>query len=283
MAEAAPPTEPKRSGMSNLAVRLATAAVVVPVLLYMLFWAPKEIFLGLVFVAAGIGASELAAMMLPGRRVLQAYSVVVTLATVAVIYYAPPEVPLGAFVMILVGAGFVAAIAAPLPIELAATRMAWLVVIPLYAGALLSATAQLHRLEHGGSWVVLSMMLAWFGDTGGYFAGRAFGKHKLAPTISPKKTVEGSFGGLAGSSLGAIVAHFFYLPTLPLLDAVLLALVAGALGQAGDLTISLVKRSADVKDSGFIVPGHGGLLDRIDGLVMTSLATWVYAAYLHGG
>jgi phosphatidate cytidylyltransferase len=266
--------------MSNLALRFVTAGIVVPVLLWLLYWAPIEGFLGLVFFAAVVSASELAGMMLPGRRALQAYAIAATAGTLAIVYFAPAAVPFAPFVMGLCAVGFLVAIATPEPIPTAANRMAWLVVIPLYAGVLLAPTALLHRLPHGGDWVVLSMMLAWFGDTGGYFAGRALGKHKLHPKVSPKKTIEGSFGGLAGSTVGALSAHFFYFPELPLLDGVILALVAGALGQAGDLTISLIKRSADVKDSGFIVPGHGGLLDRIDGLVMTSLVTWLYAAFL---
>ena len=109
---------------------------------------------------------------------------------------------------------------------------------------------------------MLALMLSWLSDTGGYFAGRLFGKHKLYPAVSPKKTVEGAIGGLAGAIVGALIAHFFYLRSLPLGHGVALALVAGAAGQAGDLGESLLKRSFGVKDSGGIVPGHGVLLDR---------------------
>jgi len=97
--------------------------------------------------------------------------------------------------------------------------------------------------------------------------------------VSPKKTIEGSIGGLAGSVVGAVVASYWYLPELPIEHAVPLALVAGALGQAGDLCESLIKRSCGVKDSGSIVPGHGGILDRIDALMFTAAAAWVYAVW----
>jgi phosphatidate cytidylyltransferase len=122
-------------------------------------------------------------------------------------------------------------------------------------------------------------MLAWFGDTGGYFAGRFLGKHKLYPAVSPKKTVEGSLGGLAGSVVGALWASFGYLPSLPVAHAVPLAIVAGALGQAGDLGESLIKRSTGVKDSGQIVPGHGGILDRVDALIVTSSVVFLYTLW----
>jgi phosphatidate cytidylyltransferase len=129
----------------------------------------------------------------------------------------------------------------------------------------------------------MTLMFAWWGDTGGYFAGRFLGKRKLYPAVSPKKTVEGAIGGLAGSVAGALCAHFWYLPSIPLLNSVVLAIVAGALGQAGDLGESLIKRSTGVKDSGQIVPGHGGILDRVDGLLFVMPATYFVVKAMHLG
>jgi phosphatidate cytidylyltransferase len=124
------------------------------------------------------------------------------------------------------------------------------------------------------------MMLAWFGDTGGYFGGRFFGRRKLSARISPNKTVEGLVGSVIASLCGGLAAHAWYLPELPLAHAVVLGVAVGALGQAGDLFESLIKRSVGAKDSGWIVPGHGGLLDRIDGLLFTSAGTWLYTVCL---
>jgi phosphatidate cytidylyltransferase len=139
---------------------------------------------------------------------------------------------------------------------------------PLFVGVPLTLVGMVRRdMADGPSYVVMTLMFAWFSDTGGYFAGRFLGKHKLYEAVSPKKTVEGALGGLAGSVLGALFAHFVYLPAIPLAHAIPLALVAGAFGQAGDLAESLVKRSTGVKDSGAIVPGHGGILDRVDALL----------------
>ena len=145
----------------------------------------------------------------------------------------------------------------------------------------LACLAQLHAHTDGGAWVLLSMFLAFLSDTGAYFAGRAFGKHKLSPALSPKKTIEGSVGGLVAAALGAVALQQTLLAgRFPLIDAVLLAFVGAALGQAGDLLESMIKRSCGVKDSGNIMPGHGGLLDRSDALMFTGAATWLYVTWL---
>lgn len=264
---------------SNLVVRLLTAAVAAPFLLYLMFWAPKWGFQVLVMSAVAIAASELFGMTMGKDRVLEAYGVVASLAVATVLLFFPTPPILVATFALLPMAGLLFSLVRPDPIDKADRRMAWMIAGPLYIG-LLATIGRLHMRDNGGGWVVLTMMLAWWGDTGGYFAGRAFGKHKLYEKVSPKKTIEGSVGGLAGSVLGALCAHYWYLQALPLVDGIILAVIAGALGQAGDLCESLIKRSAGVKDSGFIVPGHGGLLDRVDALVFTSAATWLYATLI---
>jgi phosphatidate cytidylyltransferase len=122
-------------------------------------------------------------------------------------------------------------------------------------------------------------MFAWWGDTGGYFAGRFLGKHKLYAAVSPNKTVEGAVGGLVGSVAGALAASLGFLRAVPLSHSIPLAILAGVLGQAGDLGESLIKRSTGVKDSGAIVPGHGGILDRVDALLMASITVYMYALW----
>lgn len=274
MSDAAAPKQ-----ASNLVVRLLTAAVAAPFLLYLMFWAPWWGFQVLVMSAVAIAASELFGMTMGKDRVLEAYGVVASLAVATVLLFFPTPPILVATFALLPMAGLLFSLVRPDPIDKADRRIAWMIAGPLYIG-LLATLGRLHMRDNGGGWVVLTMMLAWWGDTGGYFAGRAFGKHKLYEKVSPKKTIEGSIGGLAGSVLGALCAHYWYLQALPLVDGIILALIAGALGQAGDLCESLIKRSTGVKDSGFIVPGHGGLLDRVDALVFTSAATWLYATLI---
>jgi phosphatidate cytidylyltransferase len=149
--------------------------------------------------------------------------------------------------------------------------------VPIYVGAPLATLALLRRdFDDGAGLVLLTLMLAWFGDTGGYFVGRYFGKTKLYEAVSPKKTREGLYGAVLGSLAGALLAHFTYLPSLGLDAALVLGLAGGPLGQAGDLVESLLKRSLGTKDSGDIIPGHGGILDRIDALLVLAPVVYIY-------
>ena len=116
-------------------------------------------------------------------------------------------------------------------------------------------------------------------DSGAYFAGRAFGKHKLAPKISPGKTWEGSVGGILASLAFAALAHFWFLPELSLAYALPLAAVMSVVGALGDLAESAMKRGSDVKDAANILPGHGGLLDRLDSLVFNAPILYYFAKF----
>jgi phosphatidate cytidylyltransferase len=116
-------------------------------------------------------------------------------------------------------------------------------------------------------------------DTGAYYTGRLLGKHKLAPSVSPGKTWEGAFGGMAASLLAAALAHYWFFPELPLSAALPLAAVMNVLGVVGDLTESALKRGAKAKDAAQILPGHGGLLDRLDSLLFNAPLIYYFALY----
>jgi phosphatidate cytidylyltransferase len=277
-----PATAPAPQQASNLVVRLLTAAVMVPVILYLLFWAPPWGFQVLVGLAVVIAAYELFSMTMAGSRFLRGLGIALSCVTTAAFAFAPTAEALAGVLVAVPIVGMLSGLVRPEPIASADRRMAWMIAGPLYVG-LLGTIARLHLRDHGGAWVLLTMFLSWLADTGGYFAGRAFGKRKLYEKVSPKKTVEGAIGGLLGATAGAVFTSLVLLPELPVAHAVALGLVGGALGQMGDLTESLVKRATGVKDSGSIVPGHGGILDRIDALFFTSAITWLYATYLLDG
>jgi phosphatidate cytidylyltransferase len=125
--------------------------------------------------------------------------------------------------------------------------------------------------------VLFVLAVTWLGDTGAYFAGRFLGKHKLYAAVSPKKTWEGAVGGVDGALVAAIVMKLArFEDALPWLDLVLIAVPGAMLGQMGDLVESLFKRSTGVKDSGSILPGHGGILDRIDAVLFFAPYVFVY-------
>ncbi len=165
-------------------------------------------------------------------------------------------------------------------VKKAAGEMAFLVAGFLYVPLLLGHLLLLRDLPDGISWIFLMMIIVMSGDTGAYYIGSSFGKRKLYPAVSPNKSVEGAFGGLAGSIAGAFIAKATFFPALSVADSLVTALALGILGQVGDLFESLLKRSFGVKDSGMIVPGHGGILDRLDSILFAAPAAFYYARYI---
>lgn len=142
--------------------------------------------------------------------------------------------------------------------------LAVLVLLPAWL-----ALATLHgRAAHGPELTLFIFVLMWFADSGAYFAGKAFGRHKLAPRVSPGKTWEGVAGGMLSSALLALLAgQWFGWRGDQLIAFIALALVCAAISIVGDLFFSLLKRHQDLKDTGVLFPGHGGILDRIDSLL----------------
>jgi phosphatidate cytidylyltransferase len=124
--------------------------------------------------------------------------------------------------------------------------------------------------------LTLFFMIVFAGDTGAYYTGRAFGRHKLAPRVSPGKTVEGAIGGLAGNIAAVVIARYWFFPELSLATAIPLGLIMGLLGIVGDLCESMLKRGAQVKDAGKLIPGHGGLLDRLDSMLFNAPVLYYY-------
>ncbi|MGE5371324.1 MAG: phosphatidate cytidylyltransferase [Solirubrobacterales bacterium] len=139
----------------------------------------------------------------------------------------------------------------------------------IYLGLLTGYVWRLGNLDNHFTVITLALFLTWASDTGGYFAGSWFGRHKLAPSLSPNKTWEGFFGGFVLTILVAVLWSPF-LPGHSLGEFVILGVLAGILAPMGDLFASAVKRSFDVKDFGKLVPGHGGILDRFDSFILVA-------------
>lgn len=149
----------------------------------------------------------------------------------------------------------------------------------LYIPFLLSHLGLIRGLPHGIQWVFLLLVIVMSGDTAAFYTGSTIGRRKLYPQVSPKKSIEGSLGGLAGSLAGTFIARATFFAELSVIDCIATALLLGVLGQLGDLFESMLKRSFGVKDSGKIIPGHGGLLDRLDSILFAAPAAFFYAYY----
>jgi len=165
-------------------------------------------------------------------------------------------------------------------IKSSAGEVAILFLGVVYVPFLLTHLALLREVTYGVQWIFLLLIIVMSGDTAAYYAGRTLGKRKLYPKVSPNKTIEGSLGGLVGSLAGVFIARATFFPQLSLADSIVLPLLLGVLGQLGDLFESMLKRSFGVKDSGTIVPGHGGILDRLDSILFAAPAAFLYVHYV---
>ncbi|MGA7104504.1 MAG: phosphatidate cytidylyltransferase [Candidatus Deferrimicrobiaceae bacterium] len=166
-----------------------------------------------------------------------------------------------------------------------ARRIALATLGAIYIGGFLSTYPRTIALPAGERWVFLGLVVVFAGDIFAYFVGKGIGKRRLSPGISPNKTVEGALGGLAASIVLGTVYGALFLPQLPSWFVSLVSAAAGTAGQAGDLFESLLKRAAGVKDSGTLLPGHGGMFDRVDAVISAGPVLYLLAllAPLAGG
>jgi phosphatidate cytidylyltransferase len=160
--------------------------------------------------------------------------------------------------------------------ENAALRFGLNVAAALYIGGLGMHLLALRQLEYGHYWLILTVVSTGMGDVGAYFVGSWLGKHKLAPRLSPNKTWEGYFGGIALAVLSGALLSLLFAPVVRPIDGVIIGMLVGALAPLGDLGMSAFKRSAAVKDFSGIVPGHGGALDRFDTLLIGGTLGYYY-------
>jgi phosphatidate cytidylyltransferase len=265
----------------NLAVRVASAVILFPLavgLTIMGGW-PFAVMAAL---AAGLAGAELLLMFGP-LRPPEAFAVAVTglIPVLAALGDTGELLPgwsglalAGATVGLLVFLLLEHQDMAAVPGRAGRAVLAW-----LYCGLLIAAVVGL-RLRHGVGWVIMAFVVTWANDTFAYFAGLLFGRHPLHARVSPKKTWEGFAGGAVGSIAGALVVRALLLPEVSLGAVVALGAGGAVLGPMGDLVESLLKRATGVKDSGRLIPGHGGLLDRIDALLFVGPWVYVFAAYL---
>ena len=259
-----------------LRTRLATAAVAIPLLLWLILGSAPWVFAGVIVGFTAIGLGEFAEMALPEHRAARLLAIAAGLAFAAAVVSGRPAA-LGAVLFATFAIGLFLTIFDP-DLQGAVTRFANAMVAALYVGFLLPHVVSLRLLPGGERWVFFAIACAMGSDTGAYFAGRFTGRTKLMPRVSPNKTVEGAIGGLLGSVVLATFAWVVLPPHGERLEELLfLSLAMSVLAQSGDLIESALKRAYGAKDSGWIIPGHGGVLDRIDSLVLP----FVFAYYVN--
>jgi len=265
-------------GQKDLLFRVSTAAVGLPIVGALVFWHDSRGFTALCLLVALLALAEYTALTMPGRPVAERIGIVLVGCGLFLGLTIRPELGLAwLFASVLACALLLLPRATDLPA--AWTRMAQAGFGVFYVGGLLAALPLLHA-RMGSAWVALAIAVTFGNDTGAYFVGRAFGRHKLAPAISPGKTIEGAVGGLAASLAVVIAARELFMPALTLRDCAMIGVPAAIVGPAGDLTESLLKRAAGAKDSGRLLPGHGGILDRIDALLFVGAYVGLYAICL---
>lgn len=269
-----PHPSPEKGGFRF--ARELTGLIGLPILIYLIGWAPAIVFSLFMTVIAAVALWELLSMgEAKGYLVRKVLSEILLVVLLGTFILDKTSVEIAVFAALLaVPASWVFS-RSPLDTALPGTAVSILGV--LYIGMATGSLLRVHADAVIGPGLVFFLLVSvWAADTFAYYSGRAFGRHKLVPRISPKKTVEGLVGGIVGALIGAVVAHYTFLEMIPLSHALGLGAVLAAGGVIGDLVVSAWKRSAAVKDSGSILPGHGGILDRIDSLLFASPILYAY-------
>jgi phosphatidate cytidylyltransferase len=263
----------------NLLIRLISALVLLPGVLYLLYLGGYAAAVLLAF-AAGACAHEYITIVLKGLNPVAWF----TVGAAVVMPFLPVAMPANATQLavgltgLVLFAGWTWHLLRG-PLAEAPLRSAHLLTAFLYGSGGLTALSALRQLGDGGWWVIAALVITWGNDTSAYFAGRFLGKHKLYPEVSPNKTWEGFFGGFAGAIGFLFLQRAFFFPGMTVVDCLVLGTLGSILGPAGDLCESMLKRAYGVKDSGFIIPGHGGMLDRIDALIFNAPMVLLYVEF----
>ncbi len=263
--------------------RVYTVLVLGPLLYAAIRYFPPFAFTGLVLAVGSIALLEFYRLGLtpPGER---PYIGIGLLGFAALLLAPHHEFLQGEFLVPALLAAVIGTLSVPLvlrlPLDHVLKNSAATLLGVLYLGVTLGFVVRTRLLEHG-EWLVFFLLLAtWAGDTGAYYAGTVWGRHRLAPRISPKKSVEGLAGGLFAAVMAAFLARWWFLPALSMIDCVVLGVLLTMAGLWGDLAESAMKRSVGAKDSGGVLPGHGGMLDRLDSLLFTAPTFFYYVTLM---
>lgn len=261
--------------------RLLSALILLPLFLLLVIYGGEGAFAIVVMGVAGISLWEFARLVEKPPRALEVLALLGVIGLVGATYRGGVGwFALGVVLFLLLQLSSVVGRGGEMEASLRQAALFFLGV--LYVAGPLSLAVALRGMPGGGRYILLACGIVWVGDTVAFYSGLSLGRHPLAPRLSPKKSVEGSVGGLV-ASMGAasILTRVLGIP-LGFFSSLLLGAVIGGAGQMGDLTESMIKRAFQVKDTGRLIPGHGGMLDRIDSLLfaLPVLYLWVRIGWM---
>lgn len=262
--------------------RWITGIVAAPVLFSIILYSPVWFFAIFIAIVVIMGMMEYCRMVLSDLEplgLLAALLLAVLIPTAA--YAGEPQIILGALSFSFIASSLIFVFRS----RHGRFDVPWLGKLILglvYVPFLLSHLILMREVEKGIQWIFFILVIAFAGDISAFYVGRTFGKTKLLPSVSPGKTIEGIIGLVIGSMAACLLYRYLFLPELGQFDAAVMGIMGSLLGQMGDLFESTIKRASGVKDSGVILPGHGGVMDRLDCILFIVPFVYYYKLYLIG-
>lgn len=268
---AASETKPKRGYTREL-----TSVIAGPLMIWIVGWAPEWLFIAVFTIVAVLALHEFLEFgRSKGYPIQRTVSIILMLVLLASFVLDDVSVEVGVFATLLAIPALY--VFTTRRVEDALPGTAVCIVGVLYIGMLFGAFLRLRTdFAEGSKLIYFLLLVVWMGDAGAYYVGSKFGKRRLSPLISPKKSIEGGIGGMITSLIAAAVISLTFFPEFPLVHAMICGALLSCTGVIGDLAESLWKRSAAVKDSGTLIPGHGGFLDRSDSILFTAPLLYGY-------
>ena len=265
---------------ANLNARIVTSAVALPILVWLVGWGPPWSFSVAIFIVTVAALREFFAMAFPHAWKDQFLGILFGIAFSTPVFF-EQQLYVTHWLGMLFLIGFSVYLFRPGELAERLNRLLFSVLGGIYAGFLIPHWILLFRQPHGRAWTFWVLAVVMIGDTLAYFVGRRFGARKLAREISPGKTVEGAWGYIVGAVIAGGATATFLFVRFSWVEILMLSLILGILGQLGDLFESWIKRVFAVKDSSQLLPGHGGLLDRLDSLIFPAVFTSTYLRVFH--